>query len=97
MPGKFCGLTDPERDIIVPLLSPVPLKKGKGRPRAPFRDIVSTVIRVFITGAGWADIPAEKGSGKRSASRRWLGGYGNQTGHGCGSKPVLWAKPVILI
>jgi transposase len=70
MPGKFCGLTDPEWELIGPLFSPDPPKPEKGRPHAPFRDIVNTIVWILITGAGWVDVPAEKGFGKRPTSHR---------------------------
>lgn len=73
MPGKFCGLTDPEWEITEPLLPAVPPKPEKGRPHAPFRDIINTIMWVLITGARWDDVPTGEGFGKRSTSHRWLG------------------------
>jgi transposase len=73
MPGKFCGLTDAVWAIIEPLLPAVPAKPGRGRPHAPFRDILNTIIWVLITGARWADVPEENGFGSRSTSHRQLG------------------------
>jgi len=73
MPGKFCGLTDPEWEITEPLLPATPPKREKGRPHAQFRDIINTIVRILITGARWVDVPAEKGFGKRPTSHRWLG------------------------
>jgi len=48
MPGKFCGLTDAVWAIIEPLLPAAPAKPGRGRPHAPFRDILNTIIWVLI-------------------------------------------------
>jgi len=73
MPGKFCGLTDSAWAIIEPLLPTAPVKPGTGRPHAPFRDILNTVVWILITGARWVDIPVRKGFGSRSTSHRWLG------------------------
>jgi len=89
MPGKFCGLTDPEWEITEPLLPAAPPKPEKGRPHAPFRDIIGTVMRVLITGAGWDDVPTGEGFGKRSTSHRRLGIWESDgTRSGIGARPA---------
>jgi len=73
MPGKFCGLTDNEWNIIEPLLPTSPATPRKGRPHAPFREIINTIVFILITGARWVDVPMGPGFGSRSTSHRWLG------------------------
>ena len=73
MSGKFCGLTDAAWAIIEPLLPAALLEPGKGRPHAPFRDTLNTIVWILITGARWIDVPTEKGFASRSTSHRWLG------------------------
>ncbi len=72
MPGRFSGLTDPQWEILEPLI-PDPFIGYVGRPHAPFREVVNTIVWVLITGARWADVPQEKGFASRSTAHRWLG------------------------
>jgi len=72
VPGKFKGLTDLQWEIIAPLI-PDPFIGYVGRPHAPFRDIINTIIWVLISGARWADVPEEEGFASRSTAHRWLG------------------------
>ena len=73
MAGTFNGLTDAQWAIFEPLLPSPPLKLGKGRPHALYKNILNTIFWVLITGARWVDVPTGKGFGKRSTSHRWLG------------------------
>lgn len=72
MPGRFNGLTDPEWEIIEPLI-PDPFIGYVGRPHAGFRKVLNTIVWVLISGARWADVPQEEEFGSRSTAHRWLG------------------------
>lgn len=72
MPGRFRGLTDPQWEFIGPLI-PDPFIGYVGRPHAPFRAVVNTIVWILITGARWADVPEEEGFASRSTAHRWLG------------------------
>ena len=56
MPGRFNGLTDLQWKIIEPLI-PDPFIGYVGRPHAPFKEVLNTIIWVLMSGARWADIP----------------------------------------
>jgi transposase len=72
MPGRFRGLTDQQWEVIGPLI-PDPFTGYVGRPHAPFRAVVNTIVWILITGARWADVPEEEGFASKSTAHRWLG------------------------
>lgn len=72
MPGRFGGLTDAQWKILSSLI-PDPFVGSVGRPHAPYRAVVNTIVWVLITGARWADVPKEDGFASRSTAHRWLG------------------------
>ena len=67
MPGKFKGLTDLQWEVIAPLI-PDPFIGYVGRPHAPFRDIINTIVWVLMSGARWADVPI---NGRDKLSQKW--------------------------
>jgi transposase len=73
MPGKFVGLTSTQWKLLQTLLPPEPLKRGKGKPPAPFRQVFNTILYVLITGCRWCDVPRGLKWGARSTAHRWLG------------------------
>jgi transposase len=73
MSGRFEGLTDVQWTLLEPLLPKDPLKKGKGKPHAPWRNICNSLFWILITGSRWCDLPQGPNWGSRSATHRWLG------------------------
>jgi len=71
MQGRFEGLTESQIALIEPLL-PSPLT-GPGRPEAPFRKVLNTILWVLINGAEWCSVPVGKQWSPRSAAHDRLG------------------------
>ena len=72
MAGTFEGLTDLEWKLFADLLPLEPLKRGRGMPHTPFRQVVNTLLYVLITGCRWCDLPRGPQWASKSAAHRWL-------------------------
>lgn len=69
MQGRFEGLTDAQFGLTEPLL-PLP-RKGPGRPEAPSRKVLNTILWVLTDGAKWCSVPfGEQRSPKSTAHDR---------------------------
>lgn len=71
--GRFEGLTDEQWQMIEVLLPKEPIRRGKGCPHAPWRQVCNTNLWVSITGSRWCDIPKNAQWGSRPGVHRWLG------------------------
>jgi transposase len=70
--GPFEGLSDLEWKLFADLFPPEPIKRGRGMPHAPFRQVVNTLLYVLITGCRWGDLPRGPQWASKSAAHRWL-------------------------
>lgn len=73
MPGKFNGLSTQQWKLFEAFMPAKPVKRGRGKPPAPFRKILNTILYVLITGCRWCDVPRGAKWGARSTAHRWLG------------------------
>lgn len=71
MAGRFEGLSDLEWHLFADLF-PAPLKRGRGMPPTPFRQVMNTLLYVLITGCRWCDLPRGPAWASKSAAHRWL-------------------------
>lgn len=76
MPGRFEGLSDLEWRLFEDLFDePLPKPQG-GRPKAPARLVLNTMLYVLITGCRWADVPIGPQWAPRSTAhdrlRQWV-------------------------
>jgi Putative transposase of IS4/5 family (DUF4096) len=72
MAGRFEGLSDLEWRLFEDIFPPVPPKRGRGMPHAPFRKILNALLYVLITGCRWCDVPRGPQWASKSATHRWL-------------------------
>lgn len=73
MPGRFEGLSVEQLDLLYRFMPPEPEKRGKGKPPAPWSEVLNTIFYVLITGCRWADVPNGSIWGARSTAHRRLG------------------------
>ena len=71
MAGRFAGLSALEWQLFADLF-PTPLKRGRGMPPTPGRQVVHTLLYVLIPGCRWCDIPPGPQWASKSAAHRWL-------------------------
>ena len=57
MAGRFEGLSDSEWRLFEDILPPAPLKRRRGMPHAPFRQLLNTLLYILITGSRCCDVP----------------------------------------
>lgn len=73
MPGRFEGMSDEVWAVFEGLLPPLPVKRGRGMPPAPFRCVINSILYILITGSRWCDIPKDpEVFASKSSSHRWL-------------------------
>ena len=70
MAGRFEGLSDLEWRLFEDIFPPVPQKRGRGMPHAPFRQILNTLLYILITGCRWCDVPRGPQWASQSAAQR---------------------------
>ncbi|MGR0481463.1 MAG: transposase [Candidatus Electronema sp. V4] len=56
MAGRFEGLTDVEREVFRNIF-PSEEQGGRGRPAAPSRHILNSLLYILIVGCRWCDLP----------------------------------------
>ncbi len=67
----FESLTDAQWALLEPLF-PAPVKRGRGKPHAPWRSVVNSILAVLLTGIKWAALPKLEVFASKSASHRWF-------------------------
>jgi transposase len=67
----FQSLTDEQWALLEPLFT-TPVKRGRGKPHAPWRTVVNSILVVLLTGIKWAGLPKLKEFASKSASHRWF-------------------------
>ena len=67
----FEALTDTQWALLEPLFNPT-AKRGRGKPHAPWRTVLNSVLFVLLTGAKWAGLPESDQFASKSASHRWF-------------------------
>jgi len=67
----FTSLTDAEWALLEPLFI-APPKRGRGKPHAPWRAVVNSVLVVLLTGIKWSGLPKSQQYASKSASHRWF-------------------------
>jgi transposase len=72
MAGRFDGLSDLAWQLFADIFPPPPLRRGRGMPHTPFRQVVNTLLYVLITGCRWCDLPRGPPWASKSAAHRWL-------------------------
>ena len=72
MAGRFDGLSDLEWRLFEDIFPPIPPKRSRGMPHAPFRKILNTLLYILITGCRWCDVPCGPQWASKSATHRWL-------------------------
>ena len=70
MAGRFVGLSDLEWRLFEDIFPPVPPKRGRGMPHAPFRQLLNTLLYILITGCRWCDVPRGPQWASQSAAQR---------------------------
>ena len=76
MPGRFEGLKDKEWDALKDKLPRPDKDKRPGRPCAPLRKILNSIMYIAITGCRWCDLPLEDKWAKKSTAHRYLKKWG---------------------
>lgn len=66
----FEPLTDIQWENIKHLL-PAPLKRGRGKPHAPWRPVLNSILFVLLTRAKWGSWPKTPDFASKSAAHRW--------------------------
>ena len=72
MAGRLAGVSDVEWRLCEDGLPPAPPQRRRGRPQAPFRKILHTLLSILMTGCRWCDVPHGPPWGSKSATHRWL-------------------------
>ena len=72
MAGRLEGVSDLEWRLFEDIFPPAPSKRGRGMPHAPFRNLLNTLLSIFITGCRWCDVPRGLQWASKSATHRWL-------------------------
>lgn len=72
MAGRFAGLSDLEWRLFEDIFPPAPLKRGRGMPHVPFRNVLNTLLSILITDCRWCDVPRGPQWASKSATHRWL-------------------------
>lgn len=71
MMKQFHPLTDLQWQLLEPLF-PLPVKRGRGKPHTPWRNVVNTVLFVHFTNSKWANAPTGPEWASKSAAHRWM-------------------------
>jgi len=68
---QYAPLTDSEWQQLEPLFSKS-LKRGRGKPHAPWRNVINSIFTVLVTGTKWDLIPKSEEFSTKSVSHRWF-------------------------
>ena len=66
----FQMLTDLQWQVLEPLF-PNPVKRGRGKPHAAWREVMNAILYVLVTGSKWCSLPSEPGFASKSVAHRW--------------------------
>lgn len=67
---SFQPLTDLQWQILEPFF-PNPVKRGRGKPHTPWRNVINSILYVLSTSSKWESLPKSEGFASRSAAHRW--------------------------
>jgi len=70
----FEPLTEEQWALLAPFF-PVPAKRGRGKPHAPWRKVINSILYVLHMGAKWNALPAGKDRPEfatKSVAHRWF-------------------------
>lgn len=67
----FSSLTDTQWALLEPLFI-TPAKRGRGKPKAPWRMVLNSILFVLLTGAKWSALPKAEGYATKSVAHRWF-------------------------
>ena len=67
----FQSLTDAQWAELEPLFT-APVKRGRGKPHAPWRAVLNSVLAILLTGIKWGALPKTEQFASKSASHRWF-------------------------
>lgn len=68
---NFQPLTDLEWEKIQHLF-PNPIKRSRGKPHAPWRSVVNSILMVLCTKTKWSQIPQDPNFATKSVAHRWF-------------------------
>ena len=88
MAGRLAGVSDVEWRLCEDGLPPAPPQRRRGRPQAPFRKILHTLLSILMTGCRWCDVPPGPpwGGEERPASLGATGAGGWPRGRDAGAE-----------
>lgn len=64
-------LTDEQWKHFEPYF-PKPVKRGRGKPHTPWRNVVNSILLVLLSKVKWSFIPKKAEFATKSASHRWF-------------------------
>jgi transposase len=70
----FEVLTENQWALLEPLF-PNPVKRGRGKPHAPWRNIVNSILYILSTGSKWEALPKQHENplfAPKSVAHRWF-------------------------
>lgn len=67
----FESLTDAQWALLEPLFT-TPEKRGRGKPHAPWRTVLNSILFVLLRGMKWSALPKSEEYASKSASHRWF-------------------------
>ncbi len=67
----FESLTDAQWSLVESQF-PEPEKRGRGKPHAPWRAVLNSILFILMTGAKWGSLPKMEAFASKSASHRWV-------------------------
>lgn len=68
---EYQPLTDLQWQLLEPLF-PAPIKRGRGKPHAPWRAVVNSILWVLHSKSKWSAIPEGPEFASKSSSHRWF-------------------------
>lgn len=68
---EFTPLSDLQWLLLEPHF-PNPVKRGRGKPHTPWRNVVNTVLYIRLTNTKWASAPKGPEWASKSAAHRWM-------------------------
>ncbi len=69
--SQYQALTDTQWLEIEPLFPKI-IKRGRGKPHTPWRNVANSILMVLLTKEKWSAIPKSDEFATKSASHRWF-------------------------
>jgi transposase len=70
----FKSLTDDQWQLLAPHF-PKPFKRGRGKPHAPWRNVLNSILYILHTGSKWDALPKREENpdfAPKSVAHRWF-------------------------